>query len=86
MPHQGFGGMTSMPNLPHSLQQATNIQSLQPLGPGSMMPMGLPPALASQMAANMAAARMQAALSQTGCVVLVSNLDEEVSIILFHHS
>lgn len=35
-------------------------------------------AAASQMAANMAAIRMQAAMSQTGCVILVSNLDEEV--------
>lgn len=72
-----------MPALPPAIQQAT-LPPFANLGGSHMMPMGLSHAAASQMAANMAAARMQAAMAQTGCVILVSNLDEEVRTSLTH--
>lgn len=72
---QGLGIPSLPPSLPHA-----GLPTLQGLGASPMMGMGISQAAAaSQMAANMAAAaRMQAAMAQTGCVILVSNLDEEV--------
>lgn len=68
-----------MPTLPPAIQQA-GLPPFPGIGGPPMMPVGLSHAAASQMAANMAAVRMQAAMAQTGCVILVSNLDEEVCI------
>lgn len=71
-----------MHGLPPPSMQHPNLPPLPTLGAPHMIQMGgigLTQAAASQMAANMAAIRMQHAMSQTGCVILVSNLDEEVS-------
>lgn len=71
MPGQPLG-------LPHSLHSAPpGLPQFHGLNPAAMMNMGISPAIASQMAANMAA-HLPPGMQQAGCVVLVSNLDEEV--------
>lgn len=70
--------MPALPQgLPGGLHSPHSIQQLHGLNPAAMMNMGISPAIASQMAANMAA-RLPPGMQQAGCVVLVSNLDEEV--------
>lgn len=81
---QGLGHIPTMPHglppaLPASLTAHQGLPQLPNMNHAAMMGMGLSPAVANQMAANLAAARMPQGMAQAGCVILVSNLDEEVS-------
>ncbi|XP_067928529.1 polypyrimidine tract-binding protein 2-like isoform X3 [Watersipora subatra] len=62
--------------LPAGLTSHHGMPPLPNINPAAMMGMGLAPSIASQMAANLAA-RLPAGMAQSGCVILVSNLDEE---------
>lgn len=78
---QGLGQFPQMhPGLPPGagLGPHQGLPQLPGLTPATMMGMGLSPAVANHMAANMAAVRLPPGMAQAGCVILVSNLDEEV--------
>lgn len=83
---QGLGHMPQMhPALPTALPAGMHhhpgLPQIHGLNPAAMMNLGISPAVANQVAAaNMAAAaaRMPSSMAQSGCVILVSNLEEEV--------
>jgi len=81
--NQGLGPMQGLPPLP-GMQGLPGLPGQFPppmpgLNPHQLMSMGISPMAASQMAANLAAIRLPPGAQQAGCVILVSNLDEEVS-------
>lgn len=80
---QGLGHMPPMhhglpPNFHPGLGPHQGLPQLPSLNPSAMMGMGISPAMANHMAHNMAAVRFPPGMAQSGCVILVSNLDEEV--------
>lgn len=76
-PAMHHGLPAGMPTLPAGLGPHSGLPQLSSMNPAAMLGMGMPSAMANQMAAQIAA-RYPAAMAQSGCVILVSNLHEEV--------